>query len=67
MGLLFENWQEEDSLTLDKLNFRLSYNEILAITESNLLPMQMSDLQKTLAEQIKQDEAFAYALQAELW
>jgi hypothetical protein len=67
MELLFENWQSEDFLTLDKLKFRLSYNEILAITESHLLPDQISDLQQTLAEQIKQDEEFARALQAKLW
>jgi len=67
MELLFENWQPEDSLGLDKLKFRVSYNEILAVTGSHLLQNQISGLQQTLAEQIKQDEAAALQLQAELW
>jgi hypothetical protein len=67
MELLFENWQPENSLELDKLNFRLHYNEILAITESHLLPVQITALKQILVEQIKQDEEFAKKLQAELW
>jgi serine/threonine protein kinase len=67
MELLFENWQPGNPLNLDKLNFRLSYNEILAVTESHLLSEQISNLQKIIVEQIKQDEEFALELQSKLW
>jgi len=67
MELLFENWSPAKLLELDKLNFRVSYNEILAITESHLLPEKMSNLQRALAEQINEDTKFALKLQAELW
>ncbi len=66
MELLFEAcWQP--GISLDKLKFRVGYEEILAITQRHLEPSQITDLQQTLAEQIKQDEEFALKLQAELW
>ncbi len=67
MQLLFGNWVPGDSLILDNIKFRVSYNEILAITQCELAIDQMSTLQQNLAEQIKQDEEFARNLQAELW
>ncbi len=67
MELLFENWQSENSQTLDKINFRVGYNEILAITKSYLLPKQISNLQLMLTEQIKEDEKLATKLRGELW
>ncbi len=66
MQLLFE-MPSEMSPSLDNLKFRVSYNEILAITQRNLAPDEMASLRQTLAEQIKQDEEFAKKLQAELW
>ncbi|HQY22132.1 MAG TPA: ankyrin repeat domain-containing protein [Gammaproteobacteria bacterium] len=65
MQLLFENWQAEDSATLDKMKFRVSYNEILAVTKRNLAQNEVSKLQKSLAEQIQKDEQLARELQAE--
>lgn len=68
IGLLFETRsQSSASVSLDKLKFRVSYNEILAITQRHLVPEQISSLQQTLAEQTRQDEELALKLQAELW
>jgi ankyrin repeat protein len=65
MQLLFENWPPEDSLTLEKMKFRVSYNEILAVTQRDLESTQIIDLQKSLAEQIQKDEQLARELQSE--
>jgi hypothetical protein len=67
MQLLFGACLQIAPLPLDKINFKVSYNEILAVSERHLVPAEINNLQKTLAEQIKQDEEFARKLQLELW
>lgn len=65
INLLFENWVPNASL--DNLKYRVDYEEILAVTKRVLAPEEINNLQKDVAEQIKQDVEFARKLQAKLW
>ncbi|OJW72063.1 MAG: hypothetical protein BGO68_00800 [Candidatus Amoebophilus sp. 36-38] len=61
-------WDVGSSLPIDdNTSFRLDYNLILAITQCKVRSEKISDIQKKLAWQIKQDEESAIKLQAELW
>ncbi|HQY22128.1 MAG TPA: ankyrin repeat domain-containing protein [Gammaproteobacteria bacterium] len=65
--LLFDqDWQPGMPLPLEQ-KFRVDYNEILAITKTNLAVEKVNSLQQSLAEKIQKDEQFALKLQAELW
>ncbi|HQW57934.1 MAG TPA: hypothetical protein PK583_03155, partial [Gammaproteobacteria bacterium] len=61
------NWQPGTTLSLNEINFRVSYEEILAVTKRKLESNQINGLQKDLIEQIKQDEQFALKLQTEFY
>jgi len=58
------DWQPGAALPLEQ-KFRVSYNEILALTKGDFASEKINSLQQTLAEQIREDEQLALKLQAE--
>jgi hypothetical protein len=66
--LLFDmDWKLGTVPAIETPKLQVSYNEILAMTQSNILSPQLTELQGRLKEAILKDEQFAQKLQAELW